>query len=148
MKKIWIFVFLTTLLLSLCQPQDKGFEVKDYWLRSAVKGGNTAMYMSIQNDSTVGDELVKVSSDIAEAVEMHKTIIDNNGAMQMSPVSSVLLEPDAEVIFEPGGLHVMFIGLKQDLKAGDKVEVTIHFKNREDMILTVPVQDNGGDVNH
>ena len=43
--------------------------------------------------------------------------------------------------FEPGGLHVMLVGLKQDLKTGDEIEITLHFKNYQDLPVRVPVQD-------
>ncbi|HET7144573.1 MAG TPA: hypothetical protein VFI68_11180 [Anaerolineales bacterium] len=36
-------------------------------------------------------------------------------------------------------LHVMLIGLKHDLIAGDELIVTLYFNNREDIVLTVPV---------
>jgi copper(I)-binding protein len=74
--------------------------------------------------------------------------MDSNGVMQMSPASSLPLEPGTEVVFEPGGLHVMFIGLKQDLKVGDMVEVTLQFKEHEDIILSVPVLEDGEKMNH
>jgi copper(I)-binding protein len=148
MKKIWIVVLIVSWLVYACQPQDKGIEVQDYWLRSAAQGGNSAMYMVISNNLADRDELVGGSSSIAEAVEIHETVMDSNGVMQMSPVSSLPLEPGTEVVFEPGGLHVMFIGLKQDLKVGDMVEVTLQFKEHEDIILSVPVLEDGEKMNH
>ncbi len=42
---------------------------------------------------------------------------------------------------KPGGYHVMLIGLKQELKAGDEISLTLHFKNHADLTLTVPVND-------
>jgi copper(I)-binding protein len=148
MKRIFIlFLLIACLMLSACQAEDNGVEAHDYWLRTAAKGENTAMYMLIHNHTAETDELLGVLSDIAEAVEVHETTIDANGVMQMSQVASVVLEPDAEVYFKPGGLHIMFIGLKQDLNAGDEVQVTLHFKHHEDIILTVPVQEEAGDMN-
>lgn len=149
MKKIWLGILglFLALAVSACQAQEEGVEAHDYWIRAAMKGENTAMYMLLHNHSAESDELVGAWSDIAEAVEIHETTMDASGAMQMSPVTSVELGPDAEVYFKPGGLHMMFIGLKQDLKAGDKVRVTLHFKNHEDIVLTVPVQEGAGGMN-
>ncbi|MBI5841332.1 MAG: copper chaperone PCu(A)C [Chloroflexi bacterium] len=151
MKRILVLIFFIASLLTACQPQaeGEGVEAHDYWIRTAAQGENSALYMLLHNHATESDELLGVSSDIADAVEIHETTMDND-VMQMSPVASVILDPDAEVYFEPGGLHVMFIGLKQDLKAGDEVQVTLHFKNHEDIILTVPVQEEAGemDSNH
>jgi copper(I)-binding protein len=138
---------ILTIMISACQSAG-GIEVQDYWLRSAAQGEISAMYMLMQNRSGESDELVSVSSNIAAAVEIHETTIDSNGAMQMSPVFSVPLEPEAEIVFEPGGLHVMFIRLKQDLKVGDKIEVALHFKNHADIVLAVPVQEGAIEMSH
>ena len=59
--------------------------------------------------------------------------------MEMIKQESVVLPADGEVEFKPGSYHVMLIGLKQDLKAGDEITLTLHFKNHEDITLTVPV---------
>jgi copper(I)-binding protein len=145
--KFALNALILVITISACQPGGE-IEVHDYWLRSAAQGKNSAMYMMIQNRSRESDELVGASSDIAKAVELHETMINSNGTMQMSPVSSVPLEPDSEAVFEPGGLHIMFIGLKQELKVGDKVEVTLQFKNHENIVLSVPVQEGGGGMDH
>jgi len=145
MRKIWFAIFAIALIAVACQPAAKeGIEARDYWLRASAAGENTAMYMLLQNHGSAVDELIGASSNVTDAVELHKTTMDANGMMQMSPVPSVVLDADAEVHFEPGGLHVMFIGLKQDLKVGDKIQVTLHFKNREDIVLTVPAQEEAG----
>jgi len=149
MKKIWIVLLLTTVWLSACQPQaGDGIEVRDYWLRPAARGGNTAMYMLIRNRSAEPDVLVGAAATLAEAVEVHATKIDSTGTMQMSPVPVLPLEPGQDIIFEPGGLHVMLIGLRQDLVVGDQVQVTLQFTKHADLLLTVPVQAGTEGMNH
>jgi copper(I)-binding protein len=149
MKRLLAVVLLIAgLLVSACQAEEEGVEAHDYWMRAAAQGGNTAMYMLLHNHSPEADEFTGASSDVSETVEVHETTMDANGTMQMSPVPSVVLGPDAEVYFEPGGLHVMFIGLKQDMNVGDEVQVTLHFKNHEDIVLTVPVQEGAGEEMH
>jgi copper(I)-binding protein len=51
---------------------------------------------------------------------------------------------DAEVEFKPGSYHVMLIGLTRDLKAGDEIFLTLHFKTHEDILLKIPVLDAEG----
>ncbi|HEX2996471.1 MAG TPA: copper chaperone PCu(A)C, partial [Anaerolineales bacterium] len=53
----------------------------------------------------------------------------------------VPLEAYADIEFAPGGLHVMLINLKKELKIGDEIEIALHFKNSEDIKLRVPVRD-------
>jgi copper(I)-binding protein len=61
--------------------------------------------------------------------------------MQMTQVSSVALDTGSEVTFEPGGLHVMLVGLKKELKVGDVIELTLHLKKHADILVRVPVAE-------
>jgi len=110
-----------------------------------MQAENSAMYMLLQNHTPQDDELVGASSDVADTVELHKSMMDSNGTMQMMHQDSVPLSAGAEVEFAPGGLHIMFVGLKKDLKVGDRVEVVLHFKKHADISLIVPVQDAQGE---
>ncbi len=140
MKYFLLVVVAGTALLSACTPVDD-MEAREYWVRAASKDGNTAVYMILQNHTPVGDELTRVSSDAAQAVEMHESRLGADGVMQMIPQTSVSLATDSEVEFEPGGLHIMLIGLKQELVAGQEITVILHFKKHGDINLTVPVKD-------
>jgi hypothetical protein len=62
--------------------------------------------------------------------------------MEMIQQESIALPADGEVELKPGSYHVMLIGLKQDLKAGDEFSLTLHFTNHEDITLTIPVMDS------
>jgi periplasmic copper chaperone A len=144
MKKILFLVLTGMLLLSACGGGMKNasgkLEVRDYWARTAMKGGNGAAYMMIDNGTAVNHELIGASSDIADATELHLSKMEN-GVMQMVQQMAVALPAGEMVEFKPGGLHVMFIGLKQDLKVGDTITLTLKFKDHEDITLTVPVKD-------
>jgi copper(I)-binding protein len=67
-----------------------------------------------------------------------------DGTMEMIPQESIALPADSEVELKPGSYHVMLVGLKQDLKAGDEFPLTLKFKNHEDVTLTVAVIDAEG----
>jgi len=146
MKKILLILILGTLLLSACVTNDShmagtDIEVENLWARSALQGGNGAVYMLLQNRSNEDDALAGASSDVAEVVEIHLSQMKSDGTMEMTKQESIALPADGEVELKPGGYHVMLIGLKQDLKAGDEFPLTLHFKNRVDMTLSVPVMD-------
>jgi copper(I)-binding protein len=152
LKKVFMtLILLGTLALSACggAAADKDHaagtdvEVHDVWARAALKDGNGAAYMLMHNHSTEEDALVGASSDVATAVEIHLSQITANGTMEMVRQESVALPADGEVEFKPGSYHVMLVGLKQDLKAGDEIKLTLHFKNHEDITLTVPVLETG-----
>lgn len=141
MKRFFVLIMVGSFLLSACSPAT-GIDVSNAWARPAVQGGNGAVYFLIQNNSAGADELTGVSSDIADAIEMHESKMEGD-VMQMRQVMSVEIPGKASIEFAPGGLHVMLIGLKQELKVGNKLQVTLHFEDHEDITVTVPVQEAG-----
>jgi hypothetical protein len=138
-KRILLSVLTIVFLLSSCAaPATEGVEVRDAWARPAAQGGNGAVYFVIR--SSEADEILRVSSDVAEAVEMHESTM-NGDVMEMHQLESVPLTAGEQVTFEPGGLHIMLIGLQQDLKNGDEFEITLDFKNYQELLVRVPVRD-------
>lgn len=109
-------------------PQKKKSSTEQYWIRPAKKGQNTAAYLSSYDELEVTDELVAVSAtpDVAKAIELHDHINDK-GVMKMRPVSAIVVEK-GKTIMEPGGKHIMLLGLTQDLKSGDKIQFSLTFK--------------------
>ncbi len=140
MKRVLVFVLAIPLLLSACGAE-KGIEVQGAWARPAARGENGAIYFVIQNNARETDELTGVSSDVAEAVEMHESIMMNGDVMQMQQLESVPLQAGTKTTFKPGGLHIMLIGVKKNLKIGDQIEITLHFKNSDDMNLLILVRE-------
>ncbi|HEX6035358.1 MAG TPA: DUF6174 domain-containing protein [Anaerolineales bacterium] len=139
MKRFLISVLATTLLLSGCGANIKkeGVEVRDVWARPAAQGDNGAVYFVIR--SWQADEIVGGSSDVAEAVEIHESTMSGD-VMEMHHSPSIPLRAGEKVSFEPGGLHIMLVRLKQDLKTGDEFEITLHFRNHEDAKLRAVVR--------
>jgi periplasmic copper chaperone A len=141
--KYILILVLTALSLSACGAE-QGIDVRDPWMRPAAQGENGAIYFVIHNRGSNADTLTGVSSDVAEAVEMHESKMSGD-VMQMQQLDSVPLEPSSELKFEPGGLHIMLVDLKKDLQVGDLVNITLHFTNFEDLKVTIPVRDTAED---
>jgi copper(I)-binding protein len=136
-KRILISVLAIVFLLSACSA-DPGMDVYDAWMRPAKQGENGAIYFMIHNYSSEPDELLEVSSDVAEAIEIHETKM-NGDVMEMHQLESVSLDGITE--FAPGKLHLMLVNLKKDINLGEEIEITLHFKNYPDLRVFVPVQD-------
>jgi copper(I)-binding protein len=97
--------------------------VKDAWVRTPAPGQNVAaVYMEIV--SRANSTLVAVASPAAASAELHN-MTQEAGVMKMRPLEKIELPAGKPVKLAPGGLHVMLIGLKQPLKRGDKVPVTL-----------------------
>ena len=108
------------------QPVD----VKDPWIRAPAPGQKVAgAYMGLV--SRTNQYLVSISSPVAARVELHSTTMEE-GVMKMRPVGRIELPAGKPVKLAPGGLHVMLIDLKQPLKPGDKVPLTLTLQ-REDL---------------
>ena len=107
---------------------DSNMTVKDAWARPAAAGADTAVYFTIINGKTVPDVLVGVSTDAAQSASLHQTTTDASGMTGMEMIPQVTIPAGGTVQFAPGGYHVMLVGLKQELKVGDQVKVTLTFE--------------------
>jgi periplasmic copper chaperone A len=128
-----IIVFLVMIfVLAACAAQSASpaeIRIEDAWARPGLTGGNSAVYFIIENPTTQGDTLLTAESEIAEHVELHMTSMDAEGNMRMQQQENVPVGASSRVEFQPGGLHVMLIQLRQDLTAGESIPVTLHFEN-------------------
>lgn len=101
------------------------------WARPTVAGqqGGGA-FLSITSASA--DRLISGSTPLAERFELH-TMAMKGDVMEMRQVDAIELPAGQTVELKPGGLHVMFIGLKTPLKTGSKVPVTLKFEKAGDV---------------
>jgi periplasmic copper chaperone A len=114
------------------------------WSRATPSGAKVAGgYLTIENKGTAPDKLVAGSGEIAGRFEIHEMAM-NNGVMTMRPLDKGLsIEPGKTVKLAPGGHHLMLMDLKQPLKEGDKVPVTLQFEKAGKVTLSLDVQSVG-----
>jgi periplasmic copper chaperone A len=125
------------------------------WSRATPGGAKIAGgYLTIDNKGAAPDRLVSGSGDNIGKVEIHEMAM-NNGVMKMRPLDNGLaIEPGKTVKLAPGGYHLMLMDLKQPLKAGDKVPVTLEFEKAGKVAVSLDVQavgaqsPSGGDGKH
>jgi copper(I)-binding protein len=100
--------------------------VEGAWARPTVAGQQAGGgYLSITSDKA--DRLLGGSTPVAQRVELH-TMSMKGDVMEMRQVDAIELPAGRKVELKPGGLHVMFIGLKQPLALGTKVPVTLRLE--------------------
>ena len=111
----------------------------DPWARPGSKGDNSASYVVINNGGTA-DTLIGVRSDVAASVELH-TVENSNGMMQMKQVEGGIAVAENSIqALQPGGFHIMMIGLTRDLVAGDTFDITLTFATAGDVTITFTVR--------
>lgn len=115
--------------------------VSGAWARAAASSGgsgSSAVYLVLHNQSTADDVLTGAHTEVATA-EVHRSSMDG-GVMRMAPAGPVTVPARGSVTLEPGGLHVMLLGLKRDLMEGTTIPLTLELKQAGAVALDVPVR--------
>jgi copper(I)-binding protein len=100
---------------------------------------NSATFFNIVNNTDKNVELVAAKSDVAERTELHNHV-NEDGMMKMRQVEKVMINAHGQTTLQPGGYHVMLLGLKAPLIEGQTINLTLYFDNGDEVKLTVPVQ--------
>jgi periplasmic copper chaperone A len=118
--------------------------ISQAWSRATPKGAKIGgSYVTVENKGTVPDKLIGASSDVAGSIQVHE-MSTTNGMMKMRPVEGGLtIEPGKTVKLAPGGYHLMMMDLKNPLKQGDKVPVTLEFEKAGKVSVSLDVQGVG-----
>jgi copper(I)-binding protein len=138
------FKFPAVLVLAAALPHwahAADIQITQAWARPTpptVQVG--AVYFSVTNGGAKEDRLLAVSSSVAASVEIHETQTVK-GTMQMRQVASVSCPAGTTVKIEPGGLHVMLLGLKQPLMEGAKMDLTLRFRDAGVLSIQVPIKN-------
>lgn len=164
MKKLLCTQLLFLLFVSACSSAVSGpaIEAKDAWVRAAggmnmenqdksqmdsgshegEKGGmgmNTAAYMILENKGDQADRLIRVEGDVSQVVEIHETqIVDD--VMSMQQIEFIEIPAKGQAVLEPGGKHIMLIGLVEGLKVGDTVPLKLVFETAGEILVEAVVR--------
>lgn len=125
---------------------DDGVMVHEAWARASAGAATAgAAYVTLKG-GTQPDSLVGVSTPVAAKAEPHETINDN-GVMKMRPVAAVPIPAHEMVTFAPGGTHIMLMGLKKPLAAGQSFPLTLTFAHSAPVTVDVKVRGLGRGTN-
>ena len=135
----WI-VFCAALLAGSAWAQTQGnLEIEQPWARATPPGASVGGgYATVRNAGAEPDKLIGASSPAADHVELHVMSMDN-GVMRMRQVPSFEVPAHGELTLKPGGNHLMFLGLKQPFKAGEKVPVKLRFEKAGEVEVQLEV---------
>lgn len=99
-------------------------------------------FMTIRSKGPA-DRLVSYTTEACERPELHTHIKDSEGVMRMRQVEAIEIPAGGEAVLQPGGLHLMCIGLNGPLTEGEEVTATLVFEKAGEVTLSWPVKDAG-----
>ena len=136
MKKLLLVSLVA--LLGTAWAQSTTVKVEDAWVRGTVASQKaTGAFMRITPSANA--RLVSVSSPAAGVVEIHEMAMEKD-VMRMRQVPGLDLAAGRTVELKPGGYHVMLMDLKQPLKGGDSVPLTLVFEDAAKARFTQEIQ--------
>jgi copper(I)-binding protein len=114
------------------------------WTRATPGGAKIAGgYLKITNNGTLVDRFAGAKSDATDHVEIHEMSM-SDGVMKMRPLPNGLeIKPGETVELKSGGYHLMFMDLKQPLKAGDAFKATLQFEKAGPLEVNFSVRGLG-----
>jgi copper(I)-binding protein len=129
------------MIVAGCGQGGPSVSVEDAWANATPAGATIgAVYLKIT--SKEADTLLSATTTVADHIEMH-TSSEQNGMMQMRPLSNVRLEAGKPFTFAPGGAHFMLVDLRQPLTAGLRFPMTLEFEHASAQTIQVQVVELG-----
>ena len=147
-KTLLLFLSISLFLTGCASSSD--VVAQDFWVKSSemsTRGGMTAVYGTLTNNSSQDVVLVGGATEIAGVVEVHEMSMIG-GEMMMQEIDGGLVIPAGKsIVLEPGGNHLMLMMLTDDLEAGEEISVTFDFDGAEDLTIDgiVAKPAEGGD---
>jgi len=155
-----VFAALSTAILfagttpALAQPaldthaaavQQQGpVRIESAWARATASGARVGgAFVSLLNTGDAPDRLVSASTDIADRVELHSHVMDGNVMRMREVEGGIPLPPGEPVKLQPGGLHIMLLGLKKPLVSGSHFPLFLSFEKAGNVQVEVPVEAMG-----
>ncbi|WP_027857643.1 copper chaperone PCu(A)C [Marinobacterium jannaschii] len=114
--------------------------VENAYARAVPPGQlNSATFLQLHNKGSEMVKLVNAASPAAKNVELH-THEHDNGVMRMRQVESIPVAANDSTTLQPGGYHIMLIGLNQDMAPGSEIDLKLSFSDGSSATLKVPVK--------
>ena len=138
--RIWHLILgVAALVLAACGGSPEGLQVIDARIGKPLVN-TAALYMTIENNTDQADRLVAVQTPAARLTELHESVTSDDGIVRMEQQGVFEVEPGETLTLEPGGRHVMLLGV-DPLEVDDTVTVVLEWETAGSMqveALVVP----------
>ena len=117
--------------------------ISNAWIRNTPANHHlTAGYLKIENVGDMDDKLIDVSSSIAEEVEIHQIIMENE-IIKMRPLKDGLTIRAGDIVhLKPGSVHLMFLRLKKLILPTELYEINLTFINAGELTVKALVKSD------
>lgn len=144
-------VLVLALLLGLAAPASLApaaaheFKLGDLhvdhpWARASIGAAKAgAAYVTITNHGSETDRLVAAATPVARNASLHSHLMED-GVMKMRPVEAIEVAPGEPAVLQPGGLHIMLMGLNAPLEEGGSFPLTLTFEKAGSIEVEVQVE--------
>ncbi|WP_024851634.1 copper chaperone PCu(A)C [Hydrogenovibrio kuenenii] len=133
-------LFISTMASAMSKEEASQIQVSNPYAREVPPGAMaSASFMTLKNTSAHDIYLIQAESKVAKKVELH-THIHDNGVMRMRQVQDIKIPAHGMTMLQPGGFHIMLIGLQQKLVKGEQIQVQLTFKDGSHKTVKMPVK--------
>ena len=130
-------------------PQTDTIRVEQPWVRATTPGAKVAGgFFALVNTGTAADKLTGGTADFADRVEVHEMAVVDNMMTMKRLDAGLEVAPGATVELKPGSYHIMFVGLKRQLTAGETVKVVLNFEKAGAVPVDCAVKTAPGQSGH
>ncbi len=138
-----VLTLAATGLVACGGASEGALAVNDSWTK-ATEGPMTGSFGTLVNSTDSEITVTGASSPVAGMVELHEVVMaDGEMVMQAKP-GGFVVPAGGSLTLEPGGLHVMLMGLKETLAPGVEVPITLTLSNGETLTYTTVAKDFAG----
>lgn len=116
-------------------------EITSAWTRATLPGQPAGGgYLTIENNGPEADRLVSATSPLTPMTQIHEMKMEGDVMKMGELTGGIEIPAGSKVELAPGGLHIMFLGLKEGIKEGDAIKLTLKFEKAGEVEITLPVQ--------
>jgi copper(I)-binding protein len=126
-------------LFAVASAAQAEVRVTQAWSRPAGAGFTGVGYLTLTNPDRAPAILVGADSPAAGKVEVHRTTV-TNGVSRMSAEPRIIIPAGGSVVFQPGGRHLMLMGLKRALSVGGRAPLTLRFEGGRSVTTQLEVR--------
>ena len=128
-----LFIFIIQISFEIPKKsfaQSENLKITKPYIKVIGKNAKSAAgYMVIENLGSEKITLIEAVGDFG--FTMLHTSEEKDGVVSMIHLDNVNIEKGKKVKFVPGGLHIMFLNITEDISKASKKNIQLKFKNSE-----------------